>query len=473
MSVRVLLEVLAFVGDWTVKATMLMAAAWAVAAALRPHPAVGHLVRVTAFAGLLLIPVLGFLVPSYSVPVVRVTPSDARPSTPSEPAPPASDGPSEAGVTRGAFVPGVLVALWIAGVAAVGFRWAVAFAAVGALRRRSIPTVRHGLDVSALRARVGLERPCEVRTSLAASPPTAITWGLVRPTVLLPTESASWSRERLEAVVLHELAHVRRRDSASRALALCACALQWFNPAVWLGARAMREDAERATDDAVLLAGVRPSDYAAELLSIAAGIGLGRRFATPGASVVDRSRIQARIESIVDARPRRAMSRADALRAVGLGACATLLLVSLRLTAAYADPQHASPDVRPSPLAQLPRERRDGSVARPADVLDPSVRAERGRERRHDRGGSARANSPDLVDGRSVRSSGPATGGDVLTNPPVAGRPSVDSGPGSDTVDGLERPRGPSEDVRRDAPAPPGGAERSGRSADVRPDAVR
>jgi beta-lactamase regulating signal transducer with metallopeptidase domain len=57
---------------------------------------------------------------------------------------------------------------------------------------------------------------------------------LIRPVVLLPDSSLAWPSERTEAVVLHELAHVRRWDSASQLVAVATCALSGFNPVVWL-----------------------------------------------------------------------------------------------------------------------------------------------------------------------------------------------------------------------------------------------
>ena len=83
-----------------------------------------------------------------------------------------------------------------------------------------------------------------------------MTWGYMRPVILLPRESVNWSKGRFEAVMLHELAHVRRGDSISQLLVLAVCALYWFNPVVWLCARALRSEAEMAADDTVLGLGI-------------------------------------------------------------------------------------------------------------------------------------------------------------------------------------------------------------------------
>ena len=57
-----------------------------------------------------------------------------------------------------------------------------------------------------------------------------MTWGWLRPVVLLPADSATWSDDRRRSVLLHELAHVRRRDWLADSIARAACALYWFNP---------------------------------------------------------------------------------------------------------------------------------------------------------------------------------------------------------------------------------------------------
>jgi beta-lactamase regulating signal transducer with metallopeptidase domain len=63
-------------------------------------------------------------------------------------------------------------------------------------------------------------------------------WGLFRPVLLLPAVPHA-GRRRLEAVLLHELAHVRRRDALTQLVAELARAVYWFNPLVWIAARQM------------------------------------------------------------------------------------------------------------------------------------------------------------------------------------------------------------------------------------------
>jgi beta-lactamase regulating signal transducer with metallopeptidase domain len=66
-----------------------------------------------------------------------------------------------------------------------------------------------------------------------------MTWGIFRTWILLPCESSDWTPEQRRAVLLHELAHARRRDCQTQLLVQFACALHWFNPLVWFAQRRM------------------------------------------------------------------------------------------------------------------------------------------------------------------------------------------------------------------------------------------
>ncbi len=92
--------------------------------------------------------------------------------------------------------------------------------------------------------------------------------GLLRPTIVLPAESESWSAGRRSAVLVHELGHIRRRDLLGHTLGRIASALYWFHPLVWTAARRLRAESEQACDDLALAFGAQPSDYAEHLLDI-------------------------------------------------------------------------------------------------------------------------------------------------------------------------------------------------------------
>jgi hypothetical protein len=86
--------------------------------------------------------------------------------------------------------------------------------------------------------------------------------------VIIPAVAENWNRDECSSALFHELSHVKRSDFLFKILAYLSCALYWFNPLSWFVFRLMRKEQEKACDELVLKAGVKPSTYAANLLSI-------------------------------------------------------------------------------------------------------------------------------------------------------------------------------------------------------------
>jgi TonB family protein len=93
--------------------------------------------------------------------------------------------------------------------------------------------------------------------------------GLLRPVILVPRSAAHWSREQWTATLLHERAHLRRKDLWTLLLSHLACAAYWFHPLAWMLAAQLRREQEKACDDAVILSGFEPASYAEALLAAA------------------------------------------------------------------------------------------------------------------------------------------------------------------------------------------------------------
>lgn len=98
-----------------------------------------------------------------------------------------------------------------------------------------------------------------------------VAFGLFKPRIILPSEAHDWSNLRLEAVVAHERAHIERHDLAMQMAAQLVTALWWFQPLAWLLRSRLRVESELACDQEAIKRGLRPSDYASELLAVARG----------------------------------------------------------------------------------------------------------------------------------------------------------------------------------------------------------
>jgi beta-lactamase regulating signal transducer with metallopeptidase domain len=174
---------------------------------------------------------------------------------------------------------------WLVGAWAVGFVLAVS------------PIVRGLVGLNRLRARASPDptRSNVLHSDAISSP---ITWGVWRPVILLPAAASTWSNTQRDAALAHERAHIARRDWAVHLAVWSVCAVFWFHPLVWLARRALVREAEHAADDAVLATGVRPSDYAALLLSLA------RTRTPPAALGAGPSWAGDRVRAVLDVRPR-------------------------------------------------------------------------------------------------------------------------------------------------------------------------
>lgn len=163
----------------------------------------------------------------------------------------------------------VLLLVWLVGALWMFGRLVVGVMSVRRVVRESRPATGaewHSLAEDA-RATIGASPTARILISPDAAMP--FTSGLLRPVIVLPASAEGWTAERRRSVLLHELAHVRRRDLLTNAVVQFACVLYWFHPLVRLAARRVRIEAERACDALVVAAGTRASDYAGDLLEIA------------------------------------------------------------------------------------------------------------------------------------------------------------------------------------------------------------
>jgi len=163
-------------------------------------------------------------------------------------------------------------------------------------------------------------------------------FGIFRPVLLLPTDiAARLSPAQLQAVVAHELVHVRRRDNLWAALHAIVQAIFWFNPLVWwMGGRIVAER-EQACDEAVLAQGADAEGYAASILAVCRYYACAPQACLAGVAGAD---LKQRIAAIMKFGLRRDSSQIR----VGLAALAIVAVVTpIILGQAYGPPSQESP----------------------------------------------------------------------------------------------------------------------------------
>jgi beta-lactamase regulating signal transducer with metallopeptidase domain len=182
-----------------------------------------------------------------------------------------------------------------------------------------------------IRRKLSIRRAVAVVTSPRCGVP--FTCGLLHPRIVLPDEASRWKESRMEAVLLHELAHVKRNDSLLNFLAGVVTSLLWCVPLSWIVVSLMRREREKCADRMVLAHGVPGAVYASELLELV------RRapghLLIPGlqSSFGRKSMLRERIRCVLDAGSRRA---AKPLRLAGMVPVAVFcsLLTLLAVTCA-------------------------------------------------------------------------------------------------------------------------------------------
>jgi beta-lactamase regulating signal transducer with metallopeptidase domain len=322
--------------DAALKSFVVLAVAGVAALGLRGASAAArHLIWYLAIVGLLVMPLISPILPSWhralwsvainqpsasgmSLVLVLAPTADVGMTGPQDLGEAAAFESStaigiEPGQTSGMaadFHPGwlaVAIGVWLTGVVIVLSSMTIGRLALWRLSRSTHALQGAGWAVllGGLRVTLKIRRPVLlVQSSNRVMP---ATWGWWRPIILLPAEAGHWSLDRRRMVLLHELAHVKRWDCLTQTIAGIAGALYWFNPLVWLAARRMCVERERACDDLALRGGWKPSEYATHLVDIAQA---SRVVWLPGAVSMGRSsRLRERIAAIVDSSRHRNLSQ--------------------------------------------------------------------------------------------------------------------------------------------------------------------
>ncbi len=167
-----------------------------------------------------------------------------------------------------------------------------------------------------------------------------MTWGVSNPVILMPPGSSKWPVEQCSSVLFHELSHVKRGDFLVGLLSRISCSFYWFNPLSWIVLRRLQKEQEKACDEMVLKAGIRPSTYAASLLRMKKTIDKGHQMPSTAMAMAGISELNERLTTILakKLKPKEIKMKTKII---------LLILVFLAVTLiGTAKPDQAAPDIK-------------------------------------------------------------------------------------------------------------------------------
>jgi beta-lactamase regulating signal transducer with metallopeptidase domain len=162
------------------------------------------------------------------------------------------------------------VQAWFVGVVLLSLRPAAGFFLIERLRLKKGSPVSGELRVRCLelQRRLGLNRVVRYCESLQLEGPAVVGW--FRPVILLPVSALTGlTALQLEAVIAHELAHVKRLDAFVNLFQMAAETLLFYHPAVWWLSKRIRAERENCCDDVAIAVCGNAVEYARALATMA------------------------------------------------------------------------------------------------------------------------------------------------------------------------------------------------------------
>jgi uncharacterized surface protein with fasciclin (FAS1) repeats/formylglycine-generating enzyme required for sulfatase activity/beta-lactamase regulating signal transducer with metallopeptidase domain len=243
----------------------------------------------------------------------------------------------------------LIAALWLVGTLLI---IAISFMRIARFRRGVLAQCQPAGEEILCIARsvadeLGMRRTVAVRTTRADAVP--FVWsGLRGPVIVIPdTLLADANDPNLRLVLMHELAHIRRRDHLVRWLDWAVVAWLWWNPLAWIARRGLRSSEELACDAFVMrTCGASPREYGACLVAAAESLA-GSAFRTPdqACTMGDGGSLEHRITIIMSGSLQRRPS--FPLRVLTAGLAAACLLSGVAAGAGAQSPRNVPPRGRP------------------------------------------------------------------------------------------------------------------------------
>jgi beta-lactamase regulating signal transducer with metallopeptidase domain len=243
------------------------------------------------------------LLPNAIVDGSKIESPDGRVSASEAPTPPVSHQSGH-----------ILLHLWMLGTALTAGRVLLGLAGCARNRRRAVDLDSKHILALVNRAanRIGLrQRPAVMTSSRTGMPHVS---GMITPVLFLPLTVLRWTDDQLMSVLLHELAHIKRKDHITWPLLNLAVSWLWFNPVLWVALAQMKRDRERACDDYAIARGSNIANYAQHLLAACVSLRPASRLAPITLLFARTHEVEQRITYMLNCRiSRRPIGRAQQL----------------------------------------------------------------------------------------------------------------------------------------------------------------
>jgi TonB family protein len=261
-------------------------------------------------------------------------------------------------LVQGGWMP-LIVLVWMTGAAVLTLHLARGWFLVARLRRTGValPADRQD-DLRALSGRVGVARVVRLIESARIAVPTVVGW--TRPLILVPASTlAGLTPTELEAILIHELAHVRRHDYLINIAQGVVETLFFYHPAVWWLSKRIRVERELSCDDLVVQIYGDRLTYARALASLEE-----HRLQTPAFGVAaDGGDLLARVRRLLGA-------PADKPRSSAVAAAAILMALPFLLLGETTGAADVGATTVLNPDGVVPAPNRPGSLSTIGGVVD-------------------------------------------------------------------------------------------------------
>jgi beta-lactamase regulating signal transducer with metallopeptidase domain len=292
-------------------------------------------------------------------------------------------------------------------IAAVGLvRVGVGFSHLSRLRRSSVRIEVTALDPLLRKTLEEFDSPRSVAVCVSEHLPVPTAIGFMRPAVVIPAWAMrELSAPELNAILLHELAHLRRWDDWTNLVQKIVGALLFFHPAVWWIEKRLSLEREMACDDAVLAETTSPRMYAECLISLAEKSFLRRGLRLAQAAVSRMRDISLRVSRILEVN-RPAASPGWRPAPVLLTGASLVCLVALSYTPNLVSFENESANVPAAPVAAIASSGVPTSLVSPVGSPVIPARLEVRREANHLVPAVQRTSKPAMIPARAVEPRG-------------------------------------------------------------------